>query len=725
MRSHHVLSTFGLALLVSGLALWGTALAQDATPTPSPASEAPYLADVYEAWSNSPHNDAESEAFVHWDEEGAVEAACATCHSTSGYSDFLGADGTEAGVVDAPASLGQTVTCDACHNSVAPTLTSVSFPSGITIETDNDATRCMVCHQGRTSQVQVDAKLAELGLTETPDVVNADLGFINIHYYAAAATLYGSEVNGGYQFPGMTYQMQNVHVPGYDTCTSCHNPHTLEITVADCATCHEDVEELEDLREIRMPGSMVDFDGDGDRLEGIADEIVTLQEMTMQAIQAYAREVLEAPIAYNSAAYPYFFNDTNDNGMADEDEVAFPNKYASFSGHLLQAAYNYQVSLKDPGGYAHNPVYHIQLLFDSITLLNESLSDPVDLSQATRYESGHFDVTAEAFRHWDEDGEVAAACTKCHTAEGLPFFMENGVNIAGEPSNSLSCSSCHDSLSEFTLYPLAEVKFPSGAVLSFGEEEPSNLCLNCHQGRESTVSVNKAIADAAVGDDEVSDKLSFRNIHYFSAGATLFGGEARGAYQFEGKEYNGQFLHAQDMQTCDSCHREHELTLRINDCADCHELESEDLEGIRLIRQEAEDVEGVDYDGDGDAAEPVRDEIASLTEALYAAIQVYASETVGTAIAYDSHAYPYWYIDTNGNGTADEDEVNRDNRYATWTPSLLRAAYNFQYVNKDPGVYVHNADYTLQVLFDTIEAIGGDVSNFNRPPVMAAAMASK
>jgi len=726
MRSHHVLSTFGLVLLISGLALWGTALAQDtATPTPSPASEAPYLAEVYEAWSGSPHGDFASGSFTHWDKDGAIPVACAKCHSTSGYVDFLGADGTAFGQVDAPASIGQAVTCDACHNAVAPTLTSVTFPSGLVVQTDNDATRCMVCHQGRNSQTQIDAKLAELGLTDTLDVVSADLGFINIHYYAAAATLYGSQAKGGYEFPGLTYQMQNVHVPGYDTCTSCHDPHTLQIPLAQCATCHEGVESVEDLHDIRMAGSMVDFDGDGDRFEGIYDEIKTLQAMTLEAIQAYAREVNGAPIAYSADAFPYFFNDTNDNGVADADEAVFPNKYASFNGHLLQAAYNYQVSKKDPGGYAHNPVYHIQLLFDSITVLNQALSQPVDLSQATRYESGHFDVTAFAFRYWDSAGEVPAACTKCHTAEGLPFFMKNGVNIAGAPSNSLSCSSCHDSLSEFTLYPLKEVKFPSGAVLSFGEDEPSNMCLNCHQGRESTVSVNNAIRGAGVGDDEVTDKLSFCNIHYFSAGATLFGGEAQGGYQFAGKDYSGKFEHARNMDTCDSCHREHELTLRIVECADCHDLKSEDLDGIRLIRQEAEGMDGIDYDGDGDATEPIRDEIASLNAALYAAIQAYANDVVGKPIAYDKNAHPYWYNDSNGNGLADKEEVNRDNRYMSWTPNLLRAAYNFQYVNKDPGVYVHNPDYTLQIQYDAIEAIGGDVSSFTRPPVIGAATASR
>ena len=56
-------------------------------------------------------------------------------------------------------------------------------------------------------------------------------------------------------------------------------------------------------------------------------------------------------------------------------------------------------------------------------------------------------------------------------------------------------------------------------------------------------------------------------------------------------------------------------------------------------------------------------------------------------------------------------------RYVTWTPNLLRAAYNYQFVHKDPGGYIHNADYQLQLLYDSLEAIGGAeaVANYTRP----------
>ena len=39
-------------------------------------------------------------------------------------------------------------------------------------------------------------------------------------------------------------------------------------------------------------------------------------------------------------------------------------------------------------------------------------------------------------------------------------------------------------------------------------------------------------------------KLSFANVHYFAAGASLFGNDAQVAYQYADKEYAGRNMHA-------------------------------------------------------------------------------------------------------------------------------------------------------------------------------------
>ena len=131
-----------------------------------------------EEWANSPHNNAEAEAFVHWNEDGEIQESCAKCHSTPGYLDFIGADGSEAGVVNAPAPLGTTVECAACHNDVTGEMTSVVMPSGVELMGLGDESRCIQCHQGRASTVSVNAGLEEAGLAgeDDLDTVSEEIG---------------------------------------------------------------------------------------------------------------------------------------------------------------------------------------------------------------------------------------------------------------------------------------------------------------------------------------------------------------------------------------------------------------------------------------------------------------------------------------------------------------------------------------------------------------------
>ena len=264
--------------------------ARAAPPTQdAPAEPAPVQVPFLDEWMSSGHADAAAEAFIHWDEDDpqVIPESCAKCHSSTGFQDFLGADGTEANKVDAPHAVGTVVDCVACHNDVTVSKTSVIMPSGLEITGLGSESRCMECHQGRESKISVDQAITDAGVDA--DTVSEDLGFKNIHYYAAAATKYGTLAKGGYEYDGNSYDAMFAHVDGYTTCQECHNPHTLELKLEECATCHADdemaIESVEDLRNIRMQGSGVDYDGDDDTDEGIFFEIEGLQEALIANIQ--------------------------------------------------------------------------------------------------------------------------------------------------------------------------------------------------------------------------------------------------------------------------------------------------------------------------------------------------------------------------------------------------------------------------------------------------------
>jgi len=350
----------------------GTTLSLSGFAFEAAAQTSPIEIPFVQEWASSAHARYTEEPFTHWNDEGAVPPACARCHTTTGFQDYIGEDGSPAGSVEKPHLIGQVVACVACHNEVTRTLASVTFPSGITIGNLGAEARCMTCHQGRQSTVSMNKALADFA----EDMVSDKLRFRNIHYRAAAATRYGTEVKGGYEYDGKTYAGYYLHHEDSTVCTDCHTLHTFRVDVVNCDLCHRKIKEKKDFRSVRRSDD--DYNGNGDVKEGIALEIDDLHGRLNAAIQAYAGKVVGQPIVYDAHSYPYFFADKNANGKSDEGEASYGNRYKSWTPRLLKAAYNYQFVAKDPGVYTHNPAYVLQLLYDSL----ESLSGKVEVDMA-------------------------------------------------------------------------------------------------------------------------------------------------------------------------------------------------------------------------------------------------------------------------------------------------------------------------------------------------------
>jgi hypothetical protein len=755
-------------------------------------------------WQGSGHGDARAMPFIDWDYTAAavVPQNCARCHSSYGFQDFIGADGTPdnrfdhpaavSGVfppamADAPAKLGSTVDCNACHNPKAAELDAVVFPSdrpaapAVAMDLGSEA-RCMQCHQGRESTVSLDEYIA-FKAPATDDTVVATMSFKNVHYVSAGATLYGGGAKGAYQYGNglgfddagkRFYDGLNPHVAGANTCVQCHDPHSLQVKVEDlCSKCHGryafdpntgartfvPVTEKEDLKNIRMVGSTADYDGDGNVTEGMYYELSDMAAVLLTAIQTYATTVVDppAPIAYDAAAYPYF-------------SKAGGGTYASWTARLLRAAYNYNYYIKEPGNYAHNPKYIVQVLYDSIADLASVVEvpkfrDALGNILMQRSDPGHFMGESMAYRDWDVRtyyyqnpapgattaisvvvdatndivrGDVSTSCSPCHSNGGFEFRQKNELNTTVDMSaaDGMECGTCHvggvdsNGKHEFgkavpAVKFVKTVVFPSlveapttitnGTTLMYGTRavfvpgtDTSFVCMSCHRGRESMATLDAKLAPlVAAGNKDMTTS----NVHYLPAGATLYGKDAKVAYMFRpSTTYSGKWAHnggasAQckychvqgktpiEMMTAGTADTSHTFKARFSSNCLCHsEVLDSDIEtfGIQVFRT-------IDYDGV--PRNTLKAEVDSFAVALLAQINTFRLAANLTEIVFTDGSF------RQASGSTSTVTWGRD-------PNLVRAAFNYNYYQKEPGAWAHNTRFIMQVLYDSIDILdGGGLDN--------------
>jgi hypothetical protein len=111
--------------------------------------------------------------------------------------------------------------------------------------------------------------------------------------------------------------------------------------------------------------------------------------------------------------------------------------------------------------------------------------------------------------------------------------------------------------------------------------------------------------------------------------------------------------------------------------------------------------------------------LAVFAARLLAAIQAYCAAAAdgptppagASYTAYKGSAYPYFFKDANKNGVVDAGETTA----MKFDSKTLRASFNYQYSQKEPGAWAHNNKYIVQILYDSIEDLGGDLTGLVRP----------
>lgn len=308
--------------------------------------------------------------------------------------------------------------------------------------------------------------------------------------------------------------------------------------------------------------------------------------------------------------------------------------------------------------------------------------------------SGHANAHSESFTHWDDAGAIPPVCSVCHSGAGFRSLYGFDGSNPGLPQNPVAvggvvdCDTCHNP----ALGSVSEIRLPSGEPHPVTGFEAA--CMTCHQGRASSVSVAEAVGDTA--DDEVDENLGFVNPHYAVAAASLLGGAGALGYQYPGKDYEPRFIHARPVSSCVSCHDPHNLTVAEQTCLTCHDTGNS--RNIRISRQS--------YDGSGDLNKGIHADIVANRDRLFDLMQEYARDVAGVALVYDAGRHPYFFTDHNRDGIPDQAE-GAPMAYASWTPRLLKAAYNWKFVGADAGIHVHNPHYALQLLHDSAEDLSG------------------
>lgn len=173
--------------------------------------------------------------------------------------------------------------------------------------------------------------------------------------------------------------------------------------------------------------------------------------------------------------------------------------------------------------------------------------------------SGHGNLAADPWSHYDWKTTARAACQRCHTTTGVTNFANNQAaydanydttpdtandysHLTGSQLEVLYCNGCHVNYSGGMRNPgpitanynvfISGVKYVD-ELYAYPDVSKSNVCMGCHTGRESGESIKQLNVDGQPGVADFSN-LSFINSHYLTAGGTVF--TATG-YEFTGPSY--------------------------------------------------------------------------------------------------------------------------------------------------------------------------------------------
>jgi hypothetical protein len=332
---------------------------------------------------------------------GSDRGACQKCHTATGAANFLTNPATydfanndfshlggwakaSAGKATTPSPQQEVLYCWGCHTNagtgavrdpvaagkVAGIPSEYKFEGGAANGTFPNVTSsnvCIGCHAGRLGGMNVKAR--------TDLVSGAKVSFTNSHYLPAAGVLFKAI---GYEYAGTGRSYANASSFRHDTVGTAAQPNTG--TSGPCVSCHMGPKKPAQ-HKWGLAGFQGGTCGTGGGVAGACHSSMTKTEIDEEKefydIALYALSALLKDKGFSwGTSNPYFAAaDWTMGGTVD-------------GKNMLGAAFNLNMLLHEPGGFAHNRYYVKRLIFDALDFVYNGKLETLTLTSDGLYYQG-------------------------------------------------------------------------------------------------------------------------------------------------------------------------------------------------------------------------------------------------------------------------------------------------------------------------------------------------
>jgi hypothetical protein len=323
------------------------------------------------------------------------------------------------------------------------------------------------------------------------------------------------------------------------------------------------------------------------------------------------------------------------------------------------------------------------------------------------YRSAEWSNSRHAIASRSPSGPGREACIRCHTAAGYTAYTLGKLTSTNTTYEAITCQACHDPHDATNPHQL---RVSATGYLGDGTPVPTagsgGTCMQCHHSRNGAAATN--IQDYQQGKPTWAGGSSF-GVHDSSQADMLLGMNAI-TY---GLDIPSSAHRYSVTNTCVGCHMQevantnpgftkvggHTFKVTYDSVVGGVTNKVDMVEACVRCHGEVEDFDFKrdDYDGDG-VIEGVQTEVKHMLDKL-------------------SRMLPNATYRADGNYVPDGlvKVITRTTTKTNWPVKYLNAAYNWQFVNADGSMGIHNTPYAVGLLRASIADLTGDYNQDSLP----------